>query len=40
MKGCKKARGKVIAVAKKKGGDSTDWKRIFAKLGASKKGKR
>jgi hypothetical protein len=34
-----KARGKVIASARKKTGDSTNWGKIFQKLDASKKGK-
>ena len=37
MKGSKKARGKVIAAAKKKTGTATDWKKVFAKLDKSKK---
>ena len=36
----KQARGKVIAAAKKKTGENTDWKKLFAKLDGSKKGGR
>ncbi|MDO8738324.1 hypothetical protein [Candidatus Deferrimicrobium sp.] len=39
-KKAQQARGKAIVNAKKKTGDSTDWKKVFAALDRSKKAKR